>query len=141
MNSAVEITNLLFRYGEYMDDGDFAAAAELLSGAEVKLADGRSINGSAMRDLWEKMIILHDGKPCTKHVITNPILDIDEGRAEATCRSIYTVIQSVDGQPPKIIAAGRYHDRFTREETAWRFTYRDYSLFDMQGDLSQHLRM
>lgn len=142
MNSAVSITNLLYRYGEMMDAADFDGASELLRGATVKLTGGREIYGAEMRDIWVKMIVLDaDGRPNTRHVITNPILDIDEQAGEANCRSCYTVLQCLPAFPLQIIASGRYSDRFARIDGHWQFTYRDYSMFDHQGDLSQHLRM
>lgn len=142
MNSAVAITNLLYTYGELMDAGDFDGAAELLGDATVRLAGGREITGREMRGLWQQMIVLDaDGQPHTKHVITNPILDIDDGAGHAACRSYYTVLQGMAGFPLQIIAAGRYHDRFVRHGNQWTFAFRDYSLFDLKGDLSHHLRM
>lgn len=142
MNSAVSITNLLYTYGELMDAGDFDGAADLFAAATVRLSGGQEIPGGDMRGIWQRMIILHDaGLPYTKHVITNPILEIDEAAGLATCRSYYTVLQGPPGFAPQIIAAGRYHDRFARQGDQWRFTFRDYSFFDLKGDLSRHLRM
>lgn len=141
MNSGLAITNLLYRYGELMDAGDFSAAADLLGAATVRLQGGREIPGADMLGIWQAMVILHDGGPCTKHIITNPILEIDEDEGLASCRSCYTVMQAMPDFPLQIIAAGRYHDRFEKVANAWRFAFRDYSMFDMQGDLSRHLRM
>ncbi|MBV8930111.1 MAG: nuclear transport factor 2 family protein, partial [Mycobacteriaceae bacterium] len=85
------------------------------------------------------LVVVHpDGTPRTKHVVTNPIIEIDENTA--TCRSYYTVLQQTDTLPLQVIVSGRYHDRFERVEGRWRFCYRDYSLMDLIGDLSQHLR-
>lgn len=142
MNSAVAITNLLYSYGACMDAGNFEGAAQLLSDATVRLMGGEEVPGRDMLGLWQRMVILHDGGlPGTKHVITNPILEIDDIAGIASCRSVYIVLQSLPGFPLQIIAAGRYDDRFGRADGIWRFTFRDYSLFDMQGDLSRHLRM
>ena len=142
MTSVVAITNLLYTYGELMDEGDFAGAAALLGAATVRITGGQEIPGGDMLGIWQAMVILHDGgKPYTKHVITNPILDIDEAAGQATCRSCYTVLQGMPDFPLQIIAAGRYYDRFERAGGAWRFAFRDYTMFDMQGDLSRHLRM
>ena len=73
-------------------------------------------------------------------MVTNPIVEVDESAGTATCRSYYTVLQQTETLPLQVIAAGRYHDTFARVDGAWGFASRDYSLFDMQGDLSQHLR-
>jgi hypothetical protein len=37
MNSAVEITNLLYRYAELIDGGDLAGAAALFEHAKIRL--------------------------------------------------------------------------------------------------------
>ncbi len=63
----------------------------------------------------------------------------DEAAGTATCRSYYTVLQATPELPLQAVAAGRYHDRFERVDGEWRFSFRDYSLFDLPGNLSQHL--
>lgn len=141
MTDALAITNLLYRYGVFMDAGDFDAAAELLATAEVRLMGGKTLPGSAMRAIWADMIVLHPGgSPRTQHVITNPIVDIDATGMMARCQSCYTVLQQAEGFPLQIIAAGRYDDRFVKQDGVWRFAFRDYSQFLFQGDLSRHLR-
>jgi hypothetical protein len=72
-------------------------------------------------------------------VITNPIIDVDEERNRATCRSYYTVLQATERVPLQVVVAGRYHDEFERVAGHWRFAFRDYSLMDLAGDLSDHL--
>lgn len=140
MNSAVHITNLLYRYAELMDAGDLESVAALFEKAHVKTGDG-DVEGSApMLALWRAHVKIHPcGTPRTKHVITNPILDVDEDAGTATCRSYYTVLQAAPGLPLQPICAGRYHDAFVREDAGWRFAARDYSMLDLIGDLSQHL--
>ena len=75
----------------------------------------------------------------TKHVVTNPTIVGDEPAVARPCRSYYTVLQATDSLPLQVIAAGRYHDNFERADGKWRFSYRDYTLFDLAGDLSDHL--
>ena len=135
------ITNLLYRYGELMDAGDLASAADLFKTAQIRMAghEGLQDNGALLLS-WQRMIRLYPcGTPRTKHLITNPIIETDGD--VATCRSCYTVLQSTESFPLQIIASGRYHDRFERAEGKWRFIYRDYTLLDLQGDLSRHLDM
>ena len=84
--------------------------------------------------------MLHpDGTPRTKHVTTNPIIEVDEDAGTASCRSYYTVLQQTDEFPLQTIVTGRYHDRFECVEGRWRFSYRDLTLIDMVGDVSHHL--
>lgn len=138
-NSAVEITNLLYRYAEAMDAGDLPAAGALFRHARVKSAGGMKDEAGLLAQ-WHEYVKIHPcGTPRTKHVITNPIVEIDEAAGTATCRSYYTVLQATPRVPLQVIAAGRYHDAFERVDGTWRFCYRDYSLFDLQGDLSDHL--
>ena len=93
-----------------------------------------------MLAVWRSYMKIYPcGTPRTKHVITNPIVEIDEVADTATCRSYYTVVQATDELPLQIVAAGRYHDAFEWVDGAWRFSYRDYSLLDLRGNLSGHL--
>lgn len=142
MNSAVEITNLLYSYAELIDGGDLAGAAALFKHAKIKLRGSEEPqDDEGVLSVWRThMQIYSCGTPRTKHVITNPIVEIDEAAGTATCRSYYTVLQATDDLPLQIVAAGRYHDAFQRVDGAWRFSYRDYSLLDLKGDLRGHLK-
>lgn len=142
-DDALAITNLLYRYAECMDLGDFAGAGNLFAHAEVTLAGGAKVRGAdAMRGIWESYTKRHaDGTPMTKHVVTNPIVEFSADRLHATSRSYYTVLQATANVPLQVIAAGRYHDSFEKMEGAWRFATRDYSMFDLKGDLRDHLNI
>jgi SnoaL-like domain len=100
--------------------------------------------------------VLHpDGTPRTKHVTTNPIIEVDEDAGTASCPwghhpasgryphplagDYYTVLQRTNEFPLQTIVTGRYHDRFECVEGQWRFSYRDLTLIDMVGDVSHHL--
>ncbi|MDA8044834.1 MAG: nuclear transport factor 2 family protein [Actinomycetota bacterium] len=144
-SSETAVTNVLYRYAEMIDSGRFEEMGEgLFAHAEFIVAPPPApmIDGPAMSRLLVATTIRHsDGTPATKHVITNPIVEVDEAAGTATCRSYYTVFQQTDGVPLQPIAAGRYHDRFARIDGEWCFTQRDYTMLDMIGDTSQHLRM
>ena len=142
-NSAVEITNLLYRYAELVDSGDLAGVGTLLENARMKIIGADALQDSAVTMAMLKAIvkIYPCGTPRTKHVITNPILEIDEAAGKATCRAYYTVLQATEGIPLQVIAAGRYHDGFERVDGRWRFSYRDYTLFDLKGNISGHLQI
>jgi len=141
MNSAVEITNLLYRYAELIDSGDLAGAAALFEHAKIKLNGAQEPqDNDVVLSVWQNYMKIYPcGTPRTKHVITNPIIEIDEAAGKATCRSYYTVLQATDELPLQIVAAGRYHDTFERVDGAWRYCYWDYSLLDLKGNLSGHL--
>ena len=133
-----EIRNLLGRYCEVMDAGDWAGLGALF--AHGRLTDGSdnevAAGADAVARLYEGLVLLHDGSPRTRHLTTNPVVEVD-GDA-ATCRSSFAVLQQVGDGPLVPVAAGRYRDRFTRGDGAWRFAKRAFHL-DQVGDTSQHL--
>jgi 3-phenylpropionate/cinnamic acid dioxygenase small subunit len=144
MSSETEITNLLYRYAELIDEGDFETIAEELF-AHARLIVGPegtpTLDAGGMLEVFRSTTIRYDDGLRTKHVITNPIIDVDETTNSATCRSYYTVFQQTAGLPLQPIVSGRYHDRFERVEGRWRFVQRDYTLVDLIGDVSRHLRV
>src|ERR1700757_4324102 len=114
-----EIANLLYLYAEFMDSGDFAGAANLFRHARLRLGgEGTGVvDSDTMLSLWRGLVIVYpDGTPRTKHVITNPIIDVDDGAGTAACRSYSTVLQQTDDFPLQVIVMGRYHDRFERAD-------------------------
>ncbi len=142
LSSQTQITNLLGRYAELIDTGDLAGAAHLFDHARVKMlgvgGDG-TVDSAQLLETWHTFIVLYDdGTPRTKHVITNPIVEVDEEAGTATCRSYYTVFQQTDGFPLQPVIAGRYHDEFELVDGTWRWSFRDYSLVDLVGDMSRH---
>lgn len=141
-NSAIEISNLLYRYAEKMDAGDLEGAAALFRHARIKVQSSEDLlDERALLQLWKHHIKIYPcGTPRTKHIITNPIIEIDEASGKATVRSCYTVLQATDERPLQPIAAGQYHDAFEYIDQTWRFCFRDYSLLEFTGNLSAHLK-
>lgn len=138
VNSETQIANLVYRYAEYIDSGDLEGAARLFAHARIKTGT-EEIGPEELLRMWRRSIILYNGVPRTKHLIANPIIEVDENGGTASCRSVYTVIQQVGDGPLQPVIAGRYHDSFERgEDSLWRFCYRDYSLIDLIGDMSHH---
>jgi hypothetical protein len=126
-----------------MDGGKLDQAANLFAHAAIMLGgQDEPADHRAVRQTWEDFVILYPcGTPRTKHLVNNPIIDIDADERNASCRSTYTVLQSTDDLPLQIIASGRYVDRFERVDGQWRFCFRDYRLLDFVGDVSQHLKL
>ena len=141
MPAETQITNLLYRYAECIDGGDLAGAAELFRHARIRVAAEETVDAAQLLRIWKSLIVLHaDGTPRTKHVTTNPIIEVDEDAGTASCRSYYTVLQQTDESPLQTIVTGRYHDRFERVGGEWQFA--DRLIFsDLIGDLSHHLTM
>lgn len=143
MNHEAQITNLLYRYAEYMDGGKLDDAAQLFAHATIMLGGQEEASDHlTLRKTWDNFVEIYPcGTPRTKHLVTNAIIELDAEARTATCRSTYTVLQATDALPLQMIAAGRYDDRFERVDGQWRFTFRDYRLLDFVGDVSHHLKL
>ena len=140
-DAAVQIQNLIYRYAELIDLGDFDALGNLLGGAEVGAggsADSLTGHDAVVAMFTSSTRRYDDGTPRTKHVTTNLIVEVDEEAGAATCRSYFTVFQQVPDLALQPVIAGRYHDRFVRYDDSWRFAERRFYI-DLVGDLSQHL--
>lgn len=139
-DAAIAIPNLLYRYADHIDAGDFLGAARLFRHGAL-ISQGERIEGQeAIAAMWRGWVRLYaDGTPRTRHLITNPIIELAPDGETAQCRSQWTVLQATEGFPLQPIATGRYHDRFARIEGEWHFTERRYAPIDLAGDMSAHL--
>ena len=138
---AIDIPNLLYRYAELFDAGEFEQVARLFDQGGV-VVDGQLIEGAAnISAMWNSFVILYEnGTPKTRHLITNPIIELSDDGQRATCRSQWTVLQAFDDLPLQVIGSGRYHDELKLVHGAWAFTKREYSKVDFWGDASRHLK-
>ncbi len=141
MHDETAIANLVFRYAELIDRGDYDGIGALFADAVIG-ADGSTVEWRGAEAIAAMYVNgtrrYEDGTPRSKHVTTNLIIEVDDERAHATCRSYYTVLQQTDELPLQPIVAGRYHDEFARVDDQWRFARRTMFV-DLVGDLSQHL--
>ena len=125
---------------ERFDAGDPEGVAGLFAEATYGGEGGPVREGSeAVLAALRGAVVLHDGLPRTKHVVTNVTVDLDEAAGTAAARSYFRVLQATSALPLQPILAGRYHDRFRRLGEEWRFTDRRIHV-DLVGDASQHLR-
>jgi 3-phenylpropionate/cinnamic acid dioxygenase small subunit len=141
------IRNLLGRYCERMDAGDFDGLAELFADARLSDEHGNvfASGSEQIATMWHRQTMLYDGSPRTRHITANPIIEVDETDGTAGVRSSYIVFQGISGHgdddmPLQPIITGRYVDRFLRiADGSWRWAERSYAI-DHLGDLSHHLR-
>jgi 3-phenylpropionate/cinnamic acid dioxygenase small subunit len=140
-SSSRQIENLIARYAELVDGGDFTGLGALFGDATFSLNGGAPVTGAGeiARLATDTLVIHDDGTPRTHHVTTNLLIDVDEVADHAVARSYFTVIQQAGDQPLQMIAAGRYRDRFARRDGAWQFAAREV-ITDFFGDTSQHVR-
>lgn len=136
-----QIRNLLGRYTEAMDLGQFEVLGELFAQARMEDFDGNLVaeGFEGVRDSYTNGTQMYDGRPGTKHITANSQIVVDEEAGTATARSAYLVCQATPNLPLQPIITGRYHDDFARaEDGTWHFTMRRFAV-DSLGDLSQHL--
>lgn len=142
MSAEREIENLLYMYAERIDAGDYAGIAELFSRGRIVAEDGTPLAAGAeeVKAMYDASTRIYPetGTPLSKHVVTNPIVEVDEDAGTAVCRSYYTVLQRTDALALQPIITGRYHDTFAKHPDGWFFTERKM-IMDQLGDLSQHL--
>lgn len=139
MDDADHIRALIHSYAELLDAGDLDGVAELFTHATWRTAQRADVlRGAAQVRAAYGGVILYDGLPRTKHVISN-VTVISDGTPLASARSYFTVLQALPELPLQPIIAGRYHDEFERVDGEWRFTDR-LILVDLVGDLSRHMR-
>jgi ketosteroid isomerase-like protein len=132
------IRGLIHEYAERIDAGDLDGVAALFADATWgSPGRGAPLRGTEQVRHGYDGVILYDGIPCTKHVISNVTIEITGD--SATARSYFTVLQSRPDFPLQAIIAGRYHDRFERVDGVWRFAGRQI-IPDLIGDLSRHMR-
>jgi len=139
IDDARQIENLLYTYAERIDLGDYEGIAELFRYAFITSPAGGETRGyDEVLAMYRESTRLYpdNGTPHTKHVTTNPIIEVDGDTA--TCRSYFTVLQSLPDLPLQPIISGRYHDEFEKVDGKWRFSKRTM-LPELFGDLSQHL--
>lgn len=148
------ITDLIYRYAELIDSGDFEGLGELLSHAEFGgPRTPRARGADAITALFVATTRrFADGTPKTRHLVLNPIVEVDGDTA--TARSTFCVVQATDAVALQPIVVGRYYDTFARDggdtfardggdtfarDTAgWHFTQRVAEV-EMVGDVSDHL--
>lgn len=142
MNAALDIPNLLYRYADLFDAGDFVGAARLFDHGVLITGDHALKGEDAIVAMWRGLVRLYeDGTPRTRHLTTNPIITVADDGLSAECRSQWTVLQATDSLPLQVVATGRYHDRFGVIDGQWQFLERRYLQIDLSGDLSAHLKV
>ena len=137
------IQNLLNRYSDAVDRGDFDSVGAMFRDADVyfpgevepSVKAGTGHFGPALHK-WTR-IYPETGNPCTRHLCTNQIIDFDDD-THARCQSYYVVFQAAEGLPLQPIITGSYLDRLEKVDGTWRFTERRETV-GQTGDLSAHL--
>lgn len=145
-----EIRRIILSYPEMIDRGDLDGVAELLDGVRMMNSNGilaaepeeesmPLLTADDVREMYSGVIFYEDGRPHTKHVITNVDVWFSEDLRTANSRSFYVVLQGTDDFPLQVIIAGRYEDTYSLKDGHPTLTVRrEYA--DLVGDLSHHVK-
>jgi 3-phenylpropionate/cinnamic acid dioxygenase small subunit len=135
------ITELLYRYAEMIDAGDFDGVGRLLARATFGGSGPQGASGAEniakLFGATTRRYAKHGNTPRTRHLVLNPIIDI-AGDRMATARSTFCVVQATETVPLQPIVVGRYFDSFSCDDAGWYFTARQVDV-EMIGDISAHL--
>jgi 3-phenylpropionate/cinnamic acid dioxygenase small subunit len=141
MDDRGAIENLLYRYAELIDAGDYEGIGELFSHGSISDESGTAMatGAEAVAQLYHTTTRKYDdGTPKTQHILTNALVEIADDGLSATCRSRFTVLQQTDVLPLQAIISGAYVDSFDKVDGTWRYTEKRM-VMRLFGDLSQHL--
>jgi 3-phenylpropionate/cinnamic acid dioxygenase small subunit len=140
VHSTRSIENLIARYAELVDAGDFPGLGELFDGAVFGGSGDAVVRGrEPVEKLFGAMVrVYEDGTPRTKHVTTNIRIELDDEAGTAVSHSYVTVFQALPDMALQPIVAGRYRDVFERRQGIWGFVERRFTT-DLVGDVSRHL--
>ena len=137
------ILNMLNRYSDAVDRGDFEKVGEMFREADVYFpGDEKPSVPKGTRDFakhlrkWTK-VYPDTGNPKTRHLCVNPIIDFDDA-SHARCQTYFVVFQAAEGLPLQPIITGSYLDRLEKRGDGWVFTERR-ELVGQTGNLSAHL--
>jgi 3-phenylpropionate/cinnamic acid dioxygenase small subunit len=135
------VTELLYRYAELIDAGDFDGVGALLARATFGGSGPRGVSGAdnivRLFASTTRRYPDHANTPRTRHLVLNPIVEV-HGDGTAAARSTFCVIQDTETVPLQPIVVGRYRDTFGSDDTGWYFTARQVDV-QMIGDVSAHL--
>ena len=142
-NAETQIANLLHRYADAVDRGDFDTVATLLKSGSILDSEGTCLaNGYAqVLEMYNNLIRLYaDGTPKTQHVLSNLILQLNGDGSSASAKAYYSVFQKQDDGSIKAIICGQYQSKFKKVDGKWVFI--EHRMHPrIVGDMSRHLKI
>jgi len=135
------IRRLIFECAEMLDSANYDGLGQLFARATVHVTGVNApIKGSDdICDFFDGMNHRDsDGSPGTRFLTSNTIVDFSDDERSARSRSYFVCFQGSKSHLAPI-AAGRYHDQFSRAAGGWDFTERRVVL-DLFGQMDDHVR-
>jgi 3-phenylpropionate/cinnamic acid dioxygenase small subunit len=136
MGAGADISAIVHRYAELLDDGDVEGVVAMFSRATWRSAATGTVlrTPDELRAVYAALVPADGSPPRTRHLMHNLVIDHDDGADDATARCSYTLLEGDEpGAPVRILVVGRYEDRFHRDDDGWYLTDR---LFHLDLDAS-----
>ncbi len=131
------IMALLCEYCDSVDRGDLDGFAGLFAEGAWGIAGDLASGAAAVRAVLDNVII-YDGTPNTRHLMSNVQIAVGEEGDAATARCCITVMQCVPGDfPLQAIFIGTYLDKLHKRDGRWQFAERVIEP-NLVGDMSRH---
>lgn len=115
------INRLRYEYAFGIDTRDYALFRQVFT--EEITMDFSSYSGQpkvrlAADDWVDRCALLFDGLDATQHSMTNPLVEVAEGRCQATQRMAMQAAHFLGGI--EFTIGGWYHDSLTRTDAGWK---------------------
>ena len=141
MDHLKAIERLIYRYADLIDAGDFAGIGQLFAGGKIVSGGGEAAGAAAVQEIYERFTRRYEcGTPRTQHLMGNVSIDVGADGCSASASLRFTVFQALADFPLQAVIAGRYEDRFARDDRGWHFIERRIQP-QLSGDLSRHLKL
>jgi hypothetical protein len=137
MNDETAIKNLLFRYAELLNTGQFEAVGQLFEHGTVRVAGNpRTYVGAIeVAEMYRSTTNVPEEGPDSLLYTTNVQIAVDGDAAEA--KSYFIAFHQRDEHIEPVVG-GRYSDILERRQGSWGFKERTMNI-DLIGDLGAHL--
>jgi hypothetical protein len=137
MGDYAEISNLLYRYAELLNTGQFDLVGELFSQGRVRVEGGtKTYEGATeVAEMYRSTVGSSTGGVDSLLFTSN--LQVTVEGLEATAKSYFVAYHQRPGVILPVVG-GRYRDQLARREGTWSFVERVMTI-DLIGDLGSHL--
>ena len=136
-DAELQVRTIVHRYCDTFDRAEFEAFAALFEHGRWFMV---SEPGSApVLDWINENIVLYDGRPLTRHEVSNLIVEAGEGRDDVGFRCYIAIWQHLPEALPKLLAHARFSGTFRRSGDDWRW-HEHVMEIDYAGDLSTHIK-
>jgi ketosteroid isomerase-like protein len=138
MDDVAAIKNLLFRYAELLNTGQFDAVGQLFEHGCVRVAGNPRtyVGAEEVAEMYRSTTNVPKEGPDSLLYTTNVQVVVDGDAAEA--KSYFIAFHQRDGHIAPVVG-GRYRDTLERRDGGWAFTERSMNV-DLVGDLGSHLQ-